>query len=332
MSNLNPVYAFEGDQISAYHEGKLIASGTNYEVVSSSALEYLESLDKEIKKNARETAKKTATTIITPNGVEAQILGRTRDVWGNEQVTIRTANGTFAQVEIHGADEDKWQWVDKSSQKTASSTPISELRSRLDADYDRTEASLKERMGELKAIAKEASTRIAEGVSLGDAETLDEIKLLATAEHKEISDVVAYLQAENTEAYTAPKFAAVEQASMGRAAQDSWLDRTIQSMIDETDGVDTEALLREGPALFVSDLDTGALADTGVTREMALSHVTAKTAGYEGEDVDDFRNQFIARVEVERRAELASRKEATKREVVAKTEEIVDAPDEALFI
>lgn len=328
---LVPTYVFEGDMIKALHEGSVIASGTNLEEVEQTALEYLENLGKERKKASLENAKKTATSVITPNGVEATILGRTSDLWGEEQVTIRTANGTFATVSIHSSEADKWQWINTDGHKTASMTKIERLSSVLDETYNKSSEELKVRATELQNVAAEASQLIAAGVSLADAERLEEIKLAANAERHEIGEVLAYLEAEEIEPYEMPRYAAVEQVSMGRAAADSWLDRTLDEMINETDGQDLAQVLREGPALFVSDLDTGALADMGVTRDMALSHVRSKTAGYVGEDVKDFHDRFIARVEVERRAEYARRKEESKNQVLAKQEELIEAPDEALF-
>lgn len=84
--------------------------------------------------------------------------------------------------------------------------------------------------------------------------------------------------------------------------------------------------------MFVTDLETGALADTGVTRELAVAHVVSKTAGFAGEEIEDYREKFVARVEVARRHELASRKETTKKEAATRTEVESNAPDEALFM
>lgn len=332
MSDLAPTFVFENGKVFAFHEGAVIASGLEgeYAAVEQTAVEYLEALDKERKEAAVAKAKKTATTIITPNGVEGEILSRTSSVWGDEQVTVRLANGQITQFNIHASTEDKWQWVNR-TEKTAGVSRVAKLEERVAADFGHDKASLEARSDELQAVASEASQLIANGVSLADAEKLDEIKLAADHERREIADVLAHLEDSDIEAFVPPTSAVIEQASMGRAANDSWLDRLAQDMVEQTDGQDFAKLLREGPELFVSDLDLGALADTGVTREMALSHVASKTAGYAGDDVDEFRDKFIARVEVARRAELAARKAETKREVVAKVEDDANAPDEALF-
>lgn len=332
MAEQTPTFVFEDNKVLAFHEGSLIASGTEYSNVEKSALEYLEALNTKQAKEARETSKKTATTIITPNGVEAEILGRVRGQWGDEEVTIRTANGGFATLHIHGETEDQWGWRDDRNTRTAGSTRIAALSSTLDTTYAHNRDGLEARMRELQDTAAEASHLIASGISDSDAEKLDEIVLAAKQERHEIAEVLAHLDSEDLEPYEAPKFAAIEQASMGRAATDSWLDRTVQEMIDETDGQDLTKLLSEGPALFVSDLEMGALANAGVTQDMAYSHVVSKTAGYVGDDVKDYHSRFLARVEVARREELAARKEEMKREVVAKVEAEIEAPDEALFM
>jgi hypothetical protein len=74
------------------------------------------------------------------------------------------------------------------------------------------------------------------------------------------------------------------------------------------------------------------LADTGTTREMATAHVISKTAAFLGDEVEDYREKFIARVEVARRHELASRKETTKKEAAVQEELNTSAPDDALFM
>ena len=332
MSDHVPTFVFENDRVLAFHEGSVIAQGkeSDFALVEKSALEYMDEINRITKAASLEEKKKRSSHIITPNGVEGEILGRTRGQWGDEEVTVRLANGTITHLQIHASTEDKWDWVDKT--KTSGTSKVAQLSEVLDADYAHDRASLTARASTLKDLAQKAAQLIVAGVSSDDETKLDEIKLAADCEVREISDVLASLDADDIEPYAAPEFAAVRQASMGRAANDSWLDRIAQDMIAEADAQDFDAILRDGPALFVSELDTGALADTSVTREMALSHVASKTAGYKGDDVNSYHDQWVARVEVARRAELASRKETTKREASARRETEVDAPDESLFI
>jgi basic membrane lipoprotein Med (substrate-binding protein (PBP1-ABC) superfamily) len=106
---------------------------------------------------------------------------------------------------------------------------------------------------------------------------------------------------------------------------------TTQQIIDETEGQDLDKLLTEGPALFVAEQDTAALADAGVTREMALSHVVSKTAGFTGPEITEYRTKFLAGVEAARRDELVDRKATTKKEAAAEQDVLDNVPDEALF-
>jgi hypothetical protein len=103
-------------------------------------------------------------------------------------------------------------------------------------------------------------------------------------------------------------------------------------MIDESEGQDFDKLMNEGPAIFTTELDSGALADPGTTREMASSFVMSKTAGYEGEEVENYRQQWVARVEMARPTELSSRTKQTQSKEIHKTTSVEDdVPDAALF-
>jgi hypothetical protein len=326
MTDTTLTYTFEGEEIFAIHEGKVIASGTDLPEVEKSAVEYLDSLSKTRKAAETEKAKKKATHIITPNGVKGEILGRTAAVWG-EQVTARFENGRIATFVVHGED---YSWV---SEKTASfDDPSAKLAAVLEEDYDHDRDSLAKRASTLSGIAVEAHRLITAGAPYPVEVKLDQIKVAAEAEVRQIKQAIDHLDAADAEGFTPPKTQVFEQADLGTGAGNSWLDVTTQQMIEDSENQDFDKILQEGPALFVTDLDTGALADTGVTREMAYSHIVSKTAGFQGEEVEDFRDKFVARVEVARRHELASRKETTKKEAAATEDVQSNAPDEALFM
>lgn len=328
MSDLIPTYTFDGDDIFAIFDGKVIASGTKMADVEQSAVDYLDSLKTERKKSAEAKAKKKATHIITPNGVKGEILGRTPAVWGEEQVTARFENGRIATFLIHG--EENVEWV---TEKTASySDPTARLSAVLEEDFDRDRESLTTRIAALDGVVAECKRLIANGAPYHIEVKLDQLKIAADAETHQVKEALEYLESADTEAFKAPEFKVAEQADMGTGAGNSWLDVTAQEMIAETENEDLDKTLQEGPALFVTDLETGALADTGVTRELAVAHIVSKTAGFIGEEIDDYRERFIARVEVARRHELASRKETTQKEAAAKTEVESNAPDESLFM
>jgi hypothetical protein len=333
MSELTPTYTFEGDEIFAIHEGSVIASGKDMESVESDAIAYLESLTSARDKAKKAENKRKATHIITPNGVKGEILGRTPDVWGEqEQITARFANGQISTFMVHG-DADV-QWVRDNPKTASASDPVAHLASVLDEDYDRDIPALTARHDQLLNLAREASRLLAAGAPYTVELELDKIRTAAENERLEVKEALDHLQAADYESFIpdAP-FAphAVEQADLGTSGND-WLDATTQEMIAESEAIDYDKLLSEGPALYVTELDTGALADAGVTREMALSHVIAKTAGFTGEEVDEFREKFVARAEVARRHELASRKETNHKEAAAAQETQDNAPDEALFL
>lgn len=332
MSDLSPTYTFDGDQVYAIFEGKVIASGEsdNMPKVESDAVKYLEGLTVTRDADKKEKAKKDATHIITPNGVRGEIIGRTASIYG-EEVTARFDNGQFGSFVIHA--EDNVQWV---NEKTASAeSPIARLSSVLDEEYDKDKQSLVARHDQLLVAAQEAEALLTRGAAYNIEVELSQIHVAALHEAREIKEAYDHLEAADYESFIpdAPfEPHVVEQADLGRSKGDSWLDVTTQQIIDETENQDFGQLLNEGPSLFVTDLDTGALADAGVTREMALSHVVAKTAGFTGKEVEQYREEFIARTEAARREELATRKETMHREAAATQEVNDNAPDEALYL
>lgn len=327
MSDLIPEYTFEGDEIFAIHEGAVIASGTDMATVEGEATAYLDSLKTTRDQVEKAEAKKTATHLITPNGVKAQILSRTANVWG-EEISVRLENGQFATYQAH--PEDKY--IKENSKTAAAGDPVSKLAASLDTDFEHDKGSLRTRHAQLGEIAREAYRLAQAGAPYSVMVELDNIRTTAEVESREVKEALDHLDSADMESFIpdAPfQPSVVEQADMGRG--NSWLDTVTQEMIAESEAVDHDKLLNEGPALFVSDLETPALADAGVTREMALSHVISKTAGFQGEQVDAYREQFIARTEQARRSELAERKATTHKEAAAEQEATTDAPDEALF-
>jgi hypothetical protein len=328
MTELLATYTFEGDEIFAIHEGSVIASGTDMEAVESDAVKYLDSLSETRAEDAKKKAKAKASHIITPNGVKGEILGRTPTVWG-EQVTARFANGQITTFEVHG--ESNVQWV--TEKKASAGNPAESLQSRLSADFDKDRESLARRHAELQEIAVEAIRLARQGAPYLVERDLDAVRTAAEYEARQVKEAIDHLDSADAEAFIpeAPfKTQIVEQADLGHSTD--WLDITAQQMIEESEGQDLDKLISEGPATFVAEQDLGALADAGVTREMALSYVTAKTAGFQGEEVEEYREKFIARVEVARRRELADRKDNNHKEAAAAEEVQSNAPDSALFM
>lgn len=332
MSDLSPTYAFEGSEVFAMYEGRVIASGpvTKMAEVEGEAVKYLDGLKTTRDEVTKENKKKTATHIVTPNGVKGEILGRTPTIWGT-QITARFENGTISQFETHG--EDGVNFIHEKTASTAAN-PAEGLEQRLAKSFDRDRESLAARHRELGEIAKDAHRLIQAGAPYVIEVKLDQVRTAAEVESRQVKEALDHLDAADYEAFTpeAPfRPSVVEQAGVGRDADSSWLDVTTQEIISESENQDFDKLLNEGPGLFVAEQDMGALADAGVTREMALSHIVSKTAGFQGDDIEEFRTSFLAKVEAARRDELASRKSSTKREAAAEQDVLDNVPDEALF-
>jgi hypothetical protein len=256
MSDLTPTYTFEGEEIFAIHEGKVIASGTDMGKVESDAVEYLDSLKTTREQVAKDQAKKTATHIITPNGVKGTILNRVPDMWG-EQVTARFENGEVAQFTVHG--ETDVQWVTERTASTAAN-PAEGLEQRLASDYQHDRGSLSKRLGELRDIAVESHRLIQSGAPYNIEIRLDQVKVAAEHEAQQVKEALDHLDSADAEVFSAPKPIVVEQADLGHSgdAAGSWLDTVTNDMIAEAEGVDFEKLLAEGPSVFVTELDNGA--------------------------------------------------------------------------
>jgi len=334
MSTLEPTYAFEGDEVYAVLDGKVIASGSDIDTVEAEAKPKVEAARKVAADAKREKAKKTATHIITPNGVKGQILGRVASTWG-EEITVRFENGEIRSFTTSGREE----FVNEGTQKTASASPIENLQAVLDKEYDHTKEGLRERIAELKDVARQASQHIAGGTAYEHQVKLNEIRVVADAEAAEAQEVVDHLDAADNEAIAPPQpfdLHAVEQATVGvRDDGSPWLDAAFTDMVTEAEGRDYEKFLDEEPALFVADLPDAVIADQGAVAEMALSHVTQRTAAVglaEPEKTEEYRTLFVARAEQARRAELADRTKTTKREAATKQETESNLPDDALFI
>lgn len=312
-------YHFEGDTVYAIHEGRVVASGKTDKMdeVESDATNYLKGL----KAEKDEKKRKSATHVVTPSGLKGQVLQRTASVWGDE-ITVRFENGQVTTFSAHGVKD----WM---NEKTASTNPVEGLDSRLGKTYDHTRDALVQRHRDLVEIYHEAKSLITSGVSYADQQKLDSIIVTAEAEGEQIVQAIDHIDAGEVEAYRMPEHQVVEQADMGRS--DNWLDAVVQDMVDESAGTDFEQILQDDPTLLAAGLDDGIVADQGASRELALSHIRSKTAGYVGDDVEEYVAQFVARFEAARRRELSTRTTDTRKEAATATSRVEDAPDEALF-
>jgi hypothetical protein len=271
----------------------------------------------------------SATHIVTPNGVKGQILSRTAGLWSDE-VTVRFDNGQIHSVAV----TDRTDFVTE-NHKVASSKPVDRLRTELSKiASDHSRKSLTDRLVVIGRLKGEARMLLASGVSHSDMQELHELVLTADHEIGEIKDGIDHIDNDEAEAFAPykPEMQAIQGESVGHQNDGSWLDATLNDMLEEARGVDYDTLLDEGPTLLNAEQDDATVADGGAIREMALSHVRSKTAGLDGEDVDKFERLFVARCEDARRVELANRKVTTKKEAASKQSDVDNAPVESLFM
>jgi len=90
-------------------------------------------------------------------------------------------------------------------------------------------------------------------------------------------------------------------------------------------------LMDEGPEAIVASMDDAAIADAGVTREVASRYIKSKTAAASSEIREKYEGVWLSRVEECRKAELLNRKEATKKEAAVEEDGQSDLPDDILF-
>lgn len=330
MASLSPTYVFDGTKISAFDGDRVIASGTDYAKVASDAETYFNELRNVREKKNAEAARKSATHVTTPNGQKGVVLGRTSSVFSDEGVTVRFDNGQIRHY-------DTFVGLKFSNEADAiPESPVAYFQSRLEEPVVETKAGLTARLNLLDEVRSNASHLAGQGVSYKDALDLHKVVLAANTERFEIEAALDHLNSEDVEAYMPPTraYAAVEQASMGRS--DDWLEVVAKQIIAESEGEDWDQFLQEGPTKFVSSLNDGLIAQAGVVADLALEHVVAKTAAFQGPEVEEYRDRFVAGAELARRRETSLRQEkkSKKAQKTAKKEKKLakQAPDEALFL
>lgn len=327
MASLTSSYEYRDGNVYAVFEGRVIASGTEFARVAETATEYLDSLTKQRKEKADKEARSSATHIETPNGMKGQIISRTASVWGDE-ITVRFENNQIRRFETTaGLKFSKEEAAVPSNYREA-------LQTILDRTPEPTREGLTARLKDLGEIRTDAAQHVAHERSLSEQKALHRMILAAEAETQEIQEALAHLDAIDAEnaAPAAPTYAAVEQVSLGHGANDNWLDVVSHEMIAESEAEDLNALLEEGPTKLVSSLDDASVHNAGTVRDIAASHVISKTAGFTGDEVESYREAFVAKAETARRRELTYRQENQKKETAVKEASIEGVPDEAMFL
>lgn len=323
-----PTYAYGDDgQIVAFDGNHVIAKGIDFEKVSETAEEYFNALRHAQDTKVTEKDRHEATHIVTPNGNKGAILGRTSAIF-SDSITVRFENGQIRSYDTFVGDGLTFT---KEAADTPKS-PVEYFQRRLDEVAAPGRKGLTARLNELDEVRRGAAHLASQGVSYTDGQALHQIVLSADAERNEVREALDHLTAADAEAMTLPTLAysAVEQADLGRS--DSWLEVVAQEMVEESEAQDFDKLLAEGPIEFVSGLDIAALANTGVVRDMAVDHIHSKTAGFQGEAVEHYRDQFVANAELARKRELTYRKDNAKASAKKEAKVTKNVPDEALFL
>lgn len=331
MPATNPTFVFDDDgKAYAYVAGKIVAAADDADELEAQLQRMdTESNPVEAAKDKNPFAKKedeseeegeekkesavtaaTATHVTTPNGLKGTILGKQKGLWG-DQVTIRLENGRIAKFDVAASEDIEYSREVEDPFPTQHNY-VAKLQEQLDKTYDGTRAALVARVEELKLL-KENGANFIRSASYADGETVDNIIVQADYELREVTDALSAL--EDAEPYAAPApFATgvTEQESMG-GGDSSWLDNAVDQMVTENEAQDFDALLEEGPDVFVSELETPVLEDQDVTNEYAEQFVSSKTAGLQPEAVTEFKKAFMTNVEHARQLELASRVEASEK-------------------
>jgi hypothetical protein len=272
-------------------------------------------------------------TVVGPGGIKGTVLAKTRDIWG-EEVAVRFENGRIAHLRV--VQDGTLQGGFKESIEKVASTKTSTadtLQARLDVDFDSGRDGIIARLADLDDIGAEGRHHIG-SVNDTEAAVLDGIIVTAEVERGTLREALEAIDAQAAaDAEFAPYDiqAAPAQASLGRG-EGNWLDSTVSAMIADAESQDFEQIVREGAVIFVSDLTDGALADTAVTREMALREIRSKTAGIDPTVAQQIERDYLAAAESARRQELGSRTAAIQKQAsAAQADPHADLPDDILF-
>lgn len=266
-----------------------------------------------------------AQTVTTPNGLKGRVLARVPSLWG-EEVTVRFENGVIKKIPV-----DQRLTFAAAESAPEGETSAQRLEERLATNFQSDKMSLVARGRELEKIKNEAASSV--GVA-SDAEAVELSKIATQAnyEQREVEAALEAIAAGEVEAYEAPapieNLPAVTQASTG-SSDASWLDQVHNDMVTEANAVDYRKLMDEGPEQFVASLSPAQVADAAVTRVMASREIEAKVAGADETQREAYSRMWLARVENQRKAHLASHKEEVRKEAAS---DEPSHPDESLFL
>lgn len=306
LSNSKVTYSFKSDGVDAELDGKVIASGADVAEAETKAHEAMKTASQsETKKVA---SRKTATRVVTPNGLTGTVLGRTPSIWG-EEVTVRFENGHIARLHTSSADLSYSDIEDDITSAPALERIAFETNRSISDDT----ASLRARLETLSGIRLMAS-KIASSLKDDDLVLLDGYVSSTRAEEAEIGEVLAGREDQEVEDFTPYRPEA-------RAYEPSWLDRVAAEEVEqEVENFD------EKVATFVTALSTDTLADGSLVSQIVYDKVASET-----DDVEYIEN-FIEAAEQIRQTEHSARREATKQARIASDQNVNGATDESIFL
>jgi hypothetical protein len=328
MADLDLHYAFEDDGVYAIHEGSVVATGDTAEEAKAEAERVLA---EKAKQDAEDkTAKRiaSATHVVSPNGLKGKIQSRHSSWDAGENVTVRFENGRIVTLPTSKLDPEAFV---VEQQRVASGSPVAALKQAFAASFEYDKTSLEARIAVLKEIVADGRELLQEGVSYPDQVDIDETIVHAEAEQSELAQALEHLNQVDDE-YQAPTIEVVEQAQMGNQKDGDWLNQTLTDIQNENADQDFVKTLDEGPTEFAAQLPDAQLADTGLALASAREFIAAKTAGLEGDEVEKYRETFVARVEEARRAQLSVRKAEARKEASVQEAPSGDGPAEGLFL
>lgn len=323
--------AFEDDQVLAFADGHIIASGTDADEVKGEAEDFLKNKKEKDEDDKKKAARKTATHVQTPNGLTGTILNRTSSWDSDESVTVRFENGRVVTLATSKLPQEAFL-TDITKEAGADKTPVSILKAAFAEDFDRDRDSLQARIAQLDEIIADAREILTDGAAYTDERDADEVVVHAEAEKSELAQAIEHLDAVDNElaAPTAPQV--VEQAQLGEQSGGNWLDDTVNQMVGEAENQDFVKVLEDGPTEFATQQADDVLADQGLVAASVREFIEAKTAGLVGVEADKFRDVFVERTELARRVELSTRKATARKEASVEEAPASEGPDEGLFL
>lgn len=321
----SPTYVFRGERAYAVRGNQVIAAGTDADELR----EVVEAEDRE--KQLKPKAKRSSRRVVTPNGLQGEILGNTT-VWGGE-LTVRYANGTIATILAEGVQpaEDEPE-----ARIAASADPISKLEERLaNVVTPEDREGVVSRLAELAEVERELEALNPRGVRRGTTETARLQAISAGTRHEAEQLRLALDQIEQAEAQgIEPRPFSIglapEQAEVGDF-DGAGLEEAYQQMQDELRDVDFDEVLREDPAVLVEGLADPILDDAAEVADLALAHVRARTAGVDSAVLPRYEETFVQRAEQARLARIAKRP-AHETPRTSSSTDLDDLPDEVMFL